>query len=223
MAVEGVGCPVQESLALTLRGSLYRYLAIPPLGRCASESREHSIAHLAITDNRFTTTFPAQLESRLTPAAFAFFVEAINLHLGQASSTSGALMDNVIAVATLGTSSCWRTGHFEKVSANTDRTDEKALRRAEAVIGSANAATFNPKGLNVRSPRTASLQFVSTYRSQFLTPARNRVLLAISTRFEQSHISSITSVPLASPCHCTILSKASHTDEVSFLRIRTLL
>lgn len=58
---------------------------------------------------------PTKLEGRLSPAAFAFFIQAINVHLRDAHSMSGVITDNFIAVATLWTSACWRASRFEKV------------------------------------------------------------------------------------------------------------
>lgn len=76
-------------------------------------------------------------------------MQAINIHLRDASSVSGVVVDNVIAFATLGTSLCWRTTHFET-----------ELRRAEVAIDSANRQTFNPKGISVASPRRTDFQYL---------------------------------------------------------------
>lgn len=95
--------------------------------------------------------FPLELESRLSPASFQLFVEAINDPLREAYSTSGAVVDNLIGIATWWTSLIWRPSHFEK-----------ELRRAEEVIQLANETTFNRVGLNILNPRAVALQYVSS-------------------------------------------------------------
>jgi len=82
---------------------------------CASEYRSKAWLGFSADIHRFVSSLPPQLENRISPAAFAFFVQAINIHLRDAYSVGGAIVDNVIAVATLWTSLCWRTSHFEKV------------------------------------------------------------------------------------------------------------
>lgn len=64
---------------------------------------------------RFSTSFPLELESRISPAKFTAFIEEINVHLREAYSVSGAVMDNLLAIATWWTSLMWHTSHFEKV------------------------------------------------------------------------------------------------------------
>ncbi|RSH85810.1 uncharacterized protein EHS24_003990 [Apiotrichum porosum] len=98
---------------------------------------------------QFATAFPLELESRLSPASFQLFVEAINDPLREAYSTSGAVIDNIIAIVTWWTSLIWRTSHFEK-----------ELQRAEEVIRMANETTFNRVGLNILSPREVALQYL---------------------------------------------------------------
>lgn len=137
---------------------------------------------------RFSTTFPLELESRLTPKIFAAFIESLNEPLVEAYSVSGAVVDNLIAVATWWTSLFWRTSHFEKVSdvggrgasdvegdgdrrgccgsapdglSRKEGLTSQELRNAERIIKEANENTFNPVGLNVLSPRSVALQYVS--------------------------------------------------------------
>ena len=56
-----------------------------------------------------------ELEDRISPAEFASFVNTLNTHLIAAYSVKGAVVDNVIAIATWWTSLLWRTSTFEKV------------------------------------------------------------------------------------------------------------
>lgn len=65
--------------------------------------------------SRFSTTFPLELESRISPAKFTTFIEEINVPLREAYSVSGAVLDNLLAIATWWTSLMWHTSHFEKV------------------------------------------------------------------------------------------------------------
>jgi predicted N-acetyltransferase YhbS len=63
----------------------------------------------------------------------------------------------------------WRTSHFEKVRTKIRRdagnggeaNGVQELRKAEEVIRHANEQTFNPVGLNILSPRSVGLQYVS--------------------------------------------------------------
>jgi hypothetical protein len=56
-----------------------------------------------------------ELESRISPAEFTAFINILNTHLVAAYSVRGAVVDNLIAVATWWTSLLWRTSTFEKV------------------------------------------------------------------------------------------------------------
>lgn len=53
---------------------------------------------------------------QLTPQQWNAFIDSINDQMAQAYSVKGAVIDNVIAIATWWTSLLWRTSHFEKVS-----------------------------------------------------------------------------------------------------------
>ncbi|KAK8849445.1 hypothetical protein IAR55_004778 [Kwoniella newhampshirensis] len=98
---------------------------------------------------RFETSFPMELEGRISPKQFMSFINDLNEPLVSAYSVTGATADNIIAVATLWTSLLWRTSWFER-----------ELRRAEQVIRQANQDLFNANGLNVLSPRDVALQFL---------------------------------------------------------------
>jgi hypothetical protein len=88
---------------------------------------------LTIACCRFESGFPMELEGRvsrqlnrqpylpanavqLTPQQWNAFIDSINDQMAQAYSVKGAVIDNVIAIATWWTSVLWRTSHFEKVS-----------------------------------------------------------------------------------------------------------
>ncbi|RSH93676.1 hypothetical protein EHS25_006323 [Saitozyma podzolica] len=98
---------------------------------------------------QFETGFPMELEGRITPAQFHTFVTSLNAHLSSAYSLRGAVRDNLLAIASWWTSLWWHTSHFEK-----------ELQNAEALIAKTNREVFNPKGLNVLSPRDVALQFL---------------------------------------------------------------
>lgn len=66
-------------------------------------------------DGRFESIFPMELEGRITPAVFQAVIADINVHLTDAYSVRGAVLDNLIAVGTWWTSLVWRTSHFERV------------------------------------------------------------------------------------------------------------
>ncbi|KAK4683549.1 hypothetical protein P7C73_g6696, partial [Tremellales sp. Uapishka_1] len=99
---------------------------------------------------QFYSTFPMELEGRISPLQFQAFINDLNGHLVEAYSLSWAIIDNLIAIASWWTSLWWHTSRFEK-----------ELRKAEAVILERNGTLFNPAGLNVLSPRDVALQFVS--------------------------------------------------------------
>lgn len=90
---------------------------------------------------------------QISPAEFSTFVASLNARMTSAYSVRGAVIDNLLAVATWWTSLLWRTSHFEK-----------ELRNAEGLIADANERLFSPKGLRVLSPRDVALQFVSDLR-----------------------------------------------------------
>lgn len=57
----------------------------------------------------------AGLTKQITPTQFNEFVTTLNTHLISAYSTRGAVIDNLIAIATWWISLWFRPGHFETV------------------------------------------------------------------------------------------------------------
>ncbi|KAI9632918.1 Golgin subfamily A member 7/ERF4 family-domain-containing protein [Dioszegia hungarica] len=98
---------------------------------------------------QFETSFPMELDGRITPMAFQSLIESINTRLTAAYSIRGAAIDNLIAIASWWTSIWWRTSCFER-----------NLQAAEKQIKEANEGVFNPAGLNVLSPRDVALQYL---------------------------------------------------------------
>lgn len=56
-----------------------------------------------------------ELEDRISPAQFTAFINTLNEHLVAAYSVRGAVVDNLIAIATWWTSLLWRVSTFERV------------------------------------------------------------------------------------------------------------
>ncbi|ORY35010.1 Golgin subfamily A member 7/ERF4 family-domain-containing protein [Naematelia encephala] len=98
---------------------------------------------------QFDTTFPIELEDRITPDQWRTFIDQLNIHLAEAYSVKGAVMDNLLAIFTWWTSLLWSTSHFER-----------GLKEAEKTIQQANTEVFESKGLRVLSPRSVALQFL---------------------------------------------------------------
>jgi hypothetical protein len=127
-----------------------------------------------------------ELDSRISAADFTSFINTLNAHLVAAYSVRGAVVDNLIAVATWWTSLWWRTSTFETVRPHSSSRDfvesgllrprnrveggwqnkgrgadsQQELRNVEDEIQRANERLFNPAGLNVLTPRDVALQFV---------------------------------------------------------------
>lgn len=55
-------------------------------------------------------------DSQITPNQWKDFINEINIRMVEAYSVQGAVIDNLIAIATWWTSLLWRTSHFETVS-----------------------------------------------------------------------------------------------------------
>lgn len=98
---------------------------------------------------RFHTSFPMELEGRITQPQFQHLINEINSHLQSAYSPQSAFWENVLAILTWHTSLFWWRGRFET-----------ELRKVEQVIERANDEVYNGLGLNVLSPRHVGLQFL---------------------------------------------------------------
>lgn len=66
--------------------------------------------------SRFVEPFPLELQDRVSPAQWAAFITQLNVHLARAYSIRGAVLDNLLAIASWWTSLAWKTSTFEKVS-----------------------------------------------------------------------------------------------------------
>ncbi|KAL7416857.1 Golgin subfamily A member 7/ERF4 family-domain-containing protein [Mrakia frigida] len=98
---------------------------------------------------QFYTSYPLELEGRVTPSQFQDLINDINALLLQANSFSHAVVDNVLMVVTFHLSLLVRQSHFEK-----------ELDRLERIIETKNIEIFNPAGLNVLSPRKKAFLFL---------------------------------------------------------------
>ncbi|KAJ9101042.1 hypothetical protein QFC21_003260 [Naganishia friedmannii] len=63
----------------------------------------------------FHSSFPMELEGRITPIEFRTLIDDINKRLQSASSQKAAVMENILAILTWHTSLFWWTSRYEKV------------------------------------------------------------------------------------------------------------
>jgi hypothetical protein len=112
---------------------------------------------------RFFSSFPLELDDRISPTQFQILINTVNAHLINAYSPGRAVIDNLLMIFTFHLSLLFTIGHFEKVSPGIRRMalTSQELHKLEASIEKMNKETFNAVGLNVLSPRDVGLQFVS--------------------------------------------------------------
>lgn len=106
-------------------------------------------------------------DDQISPGQWRSFITTLNEHFTHAYSVKGAVIDNLVAIASWWTSLLWRVSHFEAVRLacpilfTTKLTGgDQELRKAEAWIDRQNGEIFEPAGLRLLSPRGVALQFV---------------------------------------------------------------
>lgn len=129
--------------------------------------------HPPWTPARFHTTYPLELEGRISPTKFQETLNDINDALLGANSFGWAVFDNCLMVATFHLSLLVRTSHFEKVRSSSSASLPvpvetlfnpcwfQEINRLEALIESKNQEVWEPAGLRLRSPRKVAFMFVS--------------------------------------------------------------
>ncbi|KZP15221.1 hypothetical protein FIBSPDRAFT_867502 [Athelia psychrophila] len=98
---------------------------------------------------QFSTTYPLELEGRITHTQFLETVNAINELLISAHSIRHSLVNNVLAVITLQASRLIVIPHYDK-----------EMLRLEHLIADLNAGLYNPVGLHIRWPRDVAFMFL---------------------------------------------------------------
>ncbi|PWN89331.1 hypothetical protein FA10DRAFT_267907 [Acaromyces ingoldii] len=98
---------------------------------------------------QFHPTFPLELEGRVEPTVFSETMNDINELLIKAHDPSWACFDNSLAVLTLYTSPFLLNSKYER-----------EMKRLDKIISQANEKSFNPAGLNIRSPAESAFLFL---------------------------------------------------------------
>ncbi|UZJ54351.1 hypothetical protein CBS101457_003671 [Exobasidium rhododendri] len=98
---------------------------------------------------QFHPTFPLELEGRITPTAFSETINDINVIIIEANDSAWACLDNTLSVLSLYTSSFILGSKYRR-----------EMKRLERRMAEANRNSFNPVGLNLRSPVETAFLFI---------------------------------------------------------------
>lgn len=98
---------------------------------------------------QFSSTYPIELDGRITPTQFMETINDINELLISAYSVHHSFIYNFLAVATLHLSSLFLTSHYDK-----------EMRRLKQTIERINTQIYNPVGLNILWPRNVAFLFL---------------------------------------------------------------
>jgi len=98
---------------------------------------------------QFASTYPLELEGRITPTQFLETINAVNELLISAHSIPHSFFNNLLAVFTLQISRLLVSSHYEK-----------EMSRLEHLVHDLNTELYNPVGLNIRWPRKVAFLFL---------------------------------------------------------------
>ncbi|KAI0327997.1 hypothetical protein GY45DRAFT_1347452 [Cubamyces sp. BRFM 1775] len=98
---------------------------------------------------QFLSTYPLELEGRITPTQFLETINAINEILLSAHSLGHAFVDNALAFFSLQTTRVLKKSHYEK-----------EMDRLKSMIDMLNEQVYNPVGLNILWPRSVAFLFL---------------------------------------------------------------
>ena len=104
---------------------------------------------------QFSTTYPLELQGRITPTQFLETINALNEGLIRAHSLLGACIDNTLAILTLWISPLFIESKYER-----------EMRRLQQLVDALNAELYNPQGLNILWPRKCAFLFVCSFLQQ---------------------------------------------------------
>ena len=99
---------------------------------------------------QFSTSYPLELQGRITPTQFLETINGLNEGLIRAHSLASACVDNTLAILTL-----WLSTLF------IESTYDKEMKRLQQLVDALNAELYNPQGLNILWPRKCAFLFVS--------------------------------------------------------------
>jgi len=98
---------------------------------------------------QFASTYPLELEGRITPTQFLETINTINELLISAHSIRHSFFNNLLAVFTLQISRLIVASHYDK-----------EMSRLEHLVQDLNTELYNPVGLNIRWPRKTAFLFL---------------------------------------------------------------
>ncbi|EIW65223.1 uncharacterized protein TRAVEDRAFT_68767 [Trametes versicolor FP-101664 SS1] len=98
---------------------------------------------------QFSSTYPLELEGRITPTQFLETINAINEILLSAHSLGQAFVDNALAFLSLQASRALKRSHCDK-----------EMDRLKAMMDMLNEHVYNPVGLHLRWPRSVAFLFM---------------------------------------------------------------
>jgi len=98
---------------------------------------------------QFSSSFPLELEGRLTPTQFLETINSINERLISAHSVKAAMLDNTIAILSLYISTIFRKTHYEK-----------EMQMLRGLIEQINKELFHSRGLRILWPRQVGFLFL---------------------------------------------------------------
>jgi hypothetical protein len=99
---------------------------------------------------QFSTSYPLELQGRITPTQFLETINALNEGLIRAHSIAASCFDNTLAVLTLWMSTLVLESRYAK-----------EMKRLQLLVDALNAELYNPQGLNILWPRKSAFLFVS--------------------------------------------------------------
>ncbi|KAI0641140.1 Golgin subfamily A member 7/ERF4 family-domain-containing protein [Trametes meyenii] len=97
---------------------------------------------------QFSSTYPLELEGRITPTQFLETINAMNEILISAHSLGHSFVDNALAFFTLQASRAVKKSHYEK-----------EMDRLKRLIDELNEHMYNPVGLHIKWPKNVAFLF----------------------------------------------------------------
>ncbi|KAI0089867.1 Golgin subfamily A member 7/ERF4 family-domain-containing protein [Irpex rosettiformis] len=98
---------------------------------------------------QFASTYPLELEGRITPTQFLETINAINERLISAHSLKWSCFDNALSFFTLQLSRLFVSSHHDR-----------QMRLLRKTIDEINTTLYNPVGLNILWPRNVAFMFL---------------------------------------------------------------
>ncbi|KAI0706204.1 Golgin subfamily A member 7/ERF4 family-domain-containing protein [Cytidiella melzeri] len=97
---------------------------------------------------QFSSTYPLELDGRITPTQFLETINTINERMISAHSLRWSCFDNALSFFTLQLSRVFVTSHYDR------------MRRLQKSLDELNTTLYNPVGLNILWPRNVAFMFL---------------------------------------------------------------